>query len=563
MSKKARNINKNKFNVIDLILIISPFLCGLMPLWSLCILGVSSLIGIAYNLHKNSHIRLPKGLSIYLILLYLISPLLTEFFAIDKGMNLLGFFKNIPIILFIVLLSQYDEDEDAKNRHFYNIAISCSISVLTSLFLMLFWIDALYDNNRLQGIFFYANSYGLFLLIGLLTLLFRSEKKWHDYLMMLILIIGIILTNSRAIIVMTPILIIASIFFNKQNLKSSLATLSAFILLFVGAYTISNMEKRVSTDMISSSEFTSRLIYYNDTTSMIIKNPLGLGYEGFWYNQAKEQTGVYDSKFVHSSILQVALDYGIIPTIVLIVLLGITFFNKKQTAFSRIIMIAILGHSIIDIDLEFIYFILIISLFIEYKTIQIGAKKMTYALCSILSILFIWLMIGDIYYNVGMKTNSKNKTTYLKNAESIIPFHTDNLQEILYNTTNETEQLKYASKILKYNKNVSGAYEALRNDYIKDNNFEDAIKCEESRVSLNKYKIYTYVDYADTLIKAHNYYKDESKKKECLEKIINIEKMIKNTLDETNPLCYKTIHPPELDIPSELETLIEKCKNTL
>ena len=73
--------------------------------------------------------------------------------------------------------------------------------------------------------------------------------------------------------------------------------------------------------MTSSSEFVSRLIYYEDSLSMIAKHPLGLGYEGFWYNQAKEQTGVYSSKYVHSSILQVGLDYGIAPTIALFIIL--------------------------------------------------------------------------------------------------------------------------------------------------------------------------------------------------------------------------------------------------
>jgi hypothetical protein len=153
-----------------------------------------------------------------------------------------------------------------------------------------------------------------------------------------------------------------------------------------------------------------------------------------------------------------------------------------------------------------------------------------------------------------------------KNAVRVLPFHTEALQELLYSTTNVEEQLKYANLTLKYNKNVSGAYEAIRNEFVKDNKFMEAIEIEEKRVALNKYDMYSYLLYAKLLSDGIAYYEkneDKDKVEIILSKVVNIEKMIKDTIDKTNPLCYKTIHVPELEIGDELRRFIDGAKERL
>ena len=554
MAKKSKpNI---KYNLIDILLFLTPFLYGLFPIWSLCLLGIVCVIGIIYKFSKEKRLLVPKGPKVYLLIIYLISFLFTEFVAVDKGMNLLAFIKNIPILLFIILLAQYDNNEEEKNRHLYMVSISSTISVLFSLFLMLIPNSGVYLDNRLHGIFYYANSYGLFLLVGAIILFLKKERKWYDYLMLAVLFVGIILTNSRAIIIMTLVFSIASLFFNKHRIKSAISAIVCFIIMFIGAYFVFNMEKRVSTEMLGSSEFISRIIYYEDSAKLISSHPLGLGYEGFWYEQAKEQTGIYDARFVHSSLIQVCLDVGIIPAVVLIVLLFLIFFDKKQTAISRIIMLAILGHSLIDIDLEYIYFILIITLFMNNDTVVVASKKIIYAVSVPLLCILSWIFLGDTLFYVKE----------YKTAIEIIPFHSDALQEVLYSTSAKDEQLEYANKVLKYNQNVSGAYEALRNKALEDNKFDEAISNEEKRLSLNKYKIDNYLSYTSLLTEAINYYNNNNEPEkaiDCVKKIVNIETSINNVLSNTNPLCFKTIHTPELDIPEELQSLIDYSKEIL
>ena len=69
--------------------------------------------------------------------------------------------------------------------------------------------------------------------------------------------------------------------------------------------------------------------------------------------------------------------------------------------------------------------------------------------------------------------------------------------------------------------------------------------------------------YADFLTKGINYYHQkhmDTEEKIFCQKMIEIEEIINRVLAETNPLAYKTIHPPELEVNDGLKELIEKAK---
>lgn len=570
MSKKKnnQNIRSRKLDYVDILLFMAPFLTGLFSIWSLALFSVLCLSGIMYKVIKNKKIIIPTGKNIVFILIYLLGFLIVEFCAVDKGMNMLAFFKNLTILFFIILCLQFEtakENNDVnlkankfKDRFRY-IPYSACITVIISLLLMINPASTVFDNDRLQGIWNYANSYGLFLLIGVFILANKEKLTLKDYCVFAILFVGIILTNSRAIIILTFITIGTCIFTNKTNFKKIIALAICFALLFGGVYLFSNMEKRVNKDMLESSELVTRLLYYNDAIRIIKDHPLGIGYDGWYYKQVEIQTGVYDTKFVHNSILQVLLDVGIVPTIALFLMLAMTFFSKEQNAFSRIIMILILGHSLIDIDLEYMYFILIITMFIDFNKSEIKINKYKNLIICSMSLLAIWyfmIFISDACY----------KSKAYKDAVAIIPFHTEAIQEVLYDVTSKEEQLEYAQKALKYNKIVSGAYEALSNDLQEKGEYIDALEMEETRLGYNKYSMYNYMVYADFLTKGVEFYSKTNRidnEKIFLEKIIEIETTINNVLNNTDPLCYKTIHVPEIEVNDDLQSLISMAKMRL
>ncbi|MBQ9280525.1 MAG: O-antigen ligase family protein [Clostridia bacterium] len=499
---------------------------------------------------KNGKLILPKGRNIICISIYVFSYAIVQFYAVDKGMNILAFFKNLTIILFIILYLQFD---DNQNRRLKMIPYSASVSVLLSLFLVLFEHSGVWMNGRLQGIFYYANSYGLFLLLGVFVLANEEKITWKNVVMFLILFVGIVLTNSRAIILLTVLALVVSIFTNKNNFKGILAITICFLALFIGVYLLSNMEKRVDSNMLGSSEFITRLLYYKDALSMIKDNPFGYGYEGWYYKQVEVQTGVYDTKYVHNSILQVALDVGIIPMIVLFVMLVFHFFDKRQTTFTRMMALLILGHSLIDFDLEYLYFIMILILLIDFEKMEMTKNKIQTTCLAVLMCGYFYVFLGDVSFAVG------DYFTAIK----ILPFHTEAIQEILYNVTTKEEQLKYANMSLQYNPNISGAYEALSNDLQSKQEYEEALKYEKKRLSLNKYTVYNYLTFADFLSKGIQYYsanEESDKLQEFLKEVVGIEERINDILAKTNPLCYQTIHTPNLELPEQIQEFIEEAK---
>ena len=548
-------------NLIRALLFIAPFLTGLLSEWSLYLFGILCICAIVHKVFKNGKIVLPLGKNIIFVLVYLLSFLIVQIYAVDKGMNLFAFFKNLVILLFILLFAQYDHENDNKacDRFYEIVPYSAVFSVILCLLLMLIPNSNVFYNNRLQGIFYYANSYGLFLLIGLYVLFNKDEYQVKDYVTFIILFIGIILTNSRAIIIMSLLMMVFKVCWDKKEIKRRLLIILSFIILFCGFYFFSNLEKRVDTDMLQSSELITRLLYYNDAVKMIKDNPWGYGYEGWYYKQCELQTGVYDTKYVHNSVLQLMLDVGFIPAILLIFMLISSFFEKKQTTFSRVLMILILGHSLIDIDLEYIYFILLLVPLINFNYKEIDTKKKMPLLISCLG------LTGFFYFIIFMSDSFYELKDY-KNAISIIPFHTEAIQEILYTVAEKEEQLKYAELALKYNKNISGAYEAKINKLVEENEYMDAIELEEKRLSLNKYKMINYIQYAKLLSDGIEFYGNEKKTEEqriIVNKVAEIESKINDVLEKTNPLCYKTIHIPDLELPAELQRFINTAKNSL
>lgn len=55
-----------------------------------------------------------------------------------------------------------------------------------------------------------------------------------------------------------------------------------------------------------------------DAFVMMIKQPFGIGYDGFFWKQGSVQTGVYNTKFVHNDFLQMGLEYGVVFLVVVL-----------------------------------------------------------------------------------------------------------------------------------------------------------------------------------------------------------------------------------------------------
>lgn len=520
-------------------------------------LSLFSVISIYFVCRKKKKIAIPVGLLIVLLLLYNFSFIVVENWAIDKGMNIIGFMKSLFLVNFIVLMIQNNNYKETIDK-FRLLPYSAVVSVIISIVLAIISNDVFFLNNRLQGVFLYANSYGLFLLICLLILLQKAEVSGSRLGMAIVIMIGILLTNSRAIILLTILFMCIEILLTneRKNKKRIIILMLSFCLAFVGMYKLLNFEKRVNSEMFQSSEFLTRLLYYSDALKMIEKKPYGYGYMGWYYAQATEKTAVYDTKYVHNSVLQFMLDVGVIPTILIIILICLIFFQKGQNSFNRMLLILIIGHSMIDIDLEYLVFIAIILGMVRYETKEYTFSNMKKNVVRL-------IIVINYIFHLGTLAFICEDYTF---ASYIIPFYTDAIQEELYSATNKNIQLKLGEKSLNYNKYVSGGYEALENYYLEHCDYGNASICALKRVKLNKYDIEIYEEYVMLLNEALDYYRENNDKDRCYEyanKIMNVEQLISDVLIKTNPMAYKVKHVPNLEISCNMLEVMKKSKNII
>ncbi len=532
-------MSRNKtIDLISVLIFIAPLLMGCLDLWAISILAISCIIGIIIKAKQNKKIILPKDFKFVLLCIYVFSFLVVQFYAVDKGMNLIGFFKSFTIIIFILLCMQYDERTKQKAIQ----KIPCS--ALTSLILSVCFLGVgnVFLNNRLHGIFLYANAYALFLILGIIILLLKDEVKIKDFIIALILFIGVIFTNSRAVIILGVLSILFCGIYNKKSRKKVLFATVILAVVLILIYTFSGIEKRISLDMFKSGEVTLRVVYYKDALKMIAENPFGYGSYGYMYKQADIQTTTYDTMYVHSSILQVILDVGIIPMIALLLLLIIIFFEKKQSVLNRMLLFLIVGHSLIDIDMEYMFFVYLISMMIEFKSFEFKKSKVINVVCWVILISYIFLFVGGLAF----------RTKDYELAYVTVPFYTKAMEEELYTTKSYDKQIEMAKKIYPLNKNISGVYEALSNEAKNDENYEKALEYEKARLILNKFYMEDYLLYLDFLEESYEYNIEKND-------VENAEKYKKEILNLENTFYeYTKESPTKVEFPNEIKEYIKK-----
>ncbi len=284
----------------------------------------------------------------------------------------------------------------------------------------------LYQGIRIFGNIGYANSYAVLLLIGLYLNKLREEDKLTD-IIETILFIGLLFTGSRTTLILSIIYIIYKVYRDKKynNTKiilslepialgtvlyvilDKLRLIAIFILPLVLIFYIliknlkfkdklyyalgvlliiilflsnSNTFNRLKNIKLSNGTFQERLVYYEDSINSIIKHPFGNGINMFQYKQFDNATAFYDVKYIHSSYLQVGYDTGIINLIIFlaVILIGLYKIFKSNNVDKNYLILAyltILLHSILDFDLSFSTFPVILVMLVVLGDIEVLDKK--------------------------------------------------------------------------------------------------------------------------------------------------------------------------------------------
>ena len=578
-----------------------------------------SIIFLIFILNKKKLLIDTTIISLFFIQILISS--VSIFTGINKNEALYGLLRNyFYLIVFIMVLNLEKENDEQVKSHvnmlnvlFYSGTYISIINIANLLFTIK--TDGF---SRFELVIPYANTLAVFLLLSSVagfSLLKYSNNKPIIKAGIFIIALALIFSFSRAVWVIA--IIIFSVYLIKQysqelKTKSFLIKISGSLLLMIIIVLISGIGKelvlRIKSIGISAPELVVRFAYYKDALK-IIKDYLlpGTGVGGWNSIQYQYQTVLYSTKYVHSSILQFGLDYGIWGIMVFLLNIIILFkyfikINKKETSnmnsisvYAFLSCLIILVHSMFDIDFEFpvipawfwasmamlsIYSNNATEISLKFTNIK-RFKTILSGITLIIIIILTPVMISQFYYTAGNKAFEREKYNdakqYFENAVKYNPIFADayymtgETLRTIYTKNNSGETLKssitFYDKAQKLNKYYPIYSARKAYVYTTLQLYENAMEEYEKLISLQPLVIDYYEKLAEILmIKAKEYSNvgDKEKETKIYYKILDIEKDIINARKKIAPYSYKIKHNENIMEPSQsLLNNINMIKNKL
>lgn len=316
----------------------------------------------------------------------------------------------IPLLclMFRMLIPRYTVDAKALCQKIIKVSFYIAVLAIVLCIYKSFKSERLL---RLKFPFQYANASGIF--FGVMFILARycefSWAKKRQYIFFL----GLILTQSVGSIGVT---VIAEICLSK-NLKRTLMILG---VLIVGAVFLKGRVYQ------SIGTFIERFLQMHDGIRCVADNPFfGIGAGRWELFKNIYQTGFYQAKEMHSSIVEIAVasgSVGILLFISSIVVLLKTFHFENKAYLTGILMF--IGHSCLDFTLSFLAFGFIIMVLIscgedKKQEVIIFNKPSAIACACVMTSVFFVLSIGMYQMNrLDSLDLSKKYSQYTKYYEN-------------------------------------------------------------------------------------------------------------------------------------------------
>lgn len=557
--------DKKLFNNIDFLKIFvffSPLLFGGFHVWTAAAFtGLLCLYICTVSVEQYKNNKLKIGISLLSLLLLPVSYLTVSLWAVDSGTAVYGFVKLLPVALFGLIVSGYDEK---KKRELIEVVpysavamgvLSYALSFIPQL--SVYFLVA----ERLGGFFQYPNSFALYCLAGMIILLTKQSLKLPQWLAVALLVGIIFLSGSRTVFVFLVASVLILLFKLKAKNKVGLLVIFGVALLtsIIVVVLTDNIQTvgRFLTISLESSTLLGRLLYYKDALPVILKNPFGLGYYGYYFSQTSFQTGVYSVVFAHNDILQLLLDIGWLPSLLFFFALGASFFSKKTEFYQKLLMLVILGHSFFDFDLQFVSVFLLLIFTMDFELCRISDFKVRRAAVKTVAVL---LVAVSVYFGA---VNSLSLLSKYEEAYKLYPGDTE-AQLYLMTSAEDTEKsVAYADSIISKNKFVALAYDVKANEAYEKGDVLTMIEYKQKALDCSLYNINEYNDFGYKLISVIALYKkmgDEKSAEYCEEKLVEVAQQLEAVRANTSALAWEINDKPQLDLAPEIAEYIEGLK---
>lgn len=522
-----------------------------------CILCVAMGIFLFLRCRREKKLHIPKDLLTLSVLVLSCAYGIVSLWAVDKGMAFIGFFKFLPLPLFLLCRSQEKKESKLLSLLPFIGAVMTVISLLGML------IPGTKDffsvADRLAGFFQYPNTFAVFLLVCQLLLFEKASKKWWDYLTAAILLGGILYTGSRTAFVIAvaangAMLLVTS----KKKLFSLLALAGAALCagLVIFLFRENPVIGRYLRFSLTESTFAGRLLYMQDSLPLLLKHPFGMGYMGYSYIQQSVQTGLYTVAFVHNDWLQLLLDIGWLPALFFIAALGRWFFKKDVPLSRKVIVSSLCLHALMDFDLQYIGMFLLLL-----KLTETGCAKKTVKLkAAPVAAGAVAVAVGALYMGISLSLSAFGLYSA---SVALYPGNTVSNLRLLEQATEVAEADRIADRILKTNKSFYAPYSAKAKYAFSQGDFAVVIENKQKAFKANPFGYEEYEEYCRMLITGISLYEQGGDTKSaavCRKELKNTLALLEGNEKKLSKLGKAIEDQPVTGLPGDIVDYIQALK---
>ena len=531
------------FRAMAILLIVYPFNGGLYApwQWGVALLCNGTLLTLVWI--STKHIRLLSSpVSAMFLAVMAVGAVCNLKIGLDPDASWMGMLRLCGWMLFALLVLQWPLEQ--RRRLLMCVPVSGAVAVAVSLLAGLnpVWRPFFYEAGRLAGPFQYANSFALFLLIGLMML----PSAWPRWLwggIALLLLFGIVATGSRSGLILLVLWFAFALVRHHQAcrvlpLLGIIAIAGIALALWNDGWVFARFLKTNSLSTVWG-----RLLYNKDGIRLLLQRPLGVGYLGWFYLQRMIQTGVYNVRYVHNDWLQMALDYGLPAALAL---LGLVIWRLRKGVLCPMAAVCIALHCLLDPDLEFqclmFFWILALTPCTEVPARPLRHPLVPCLFAGIAMLLILPRTAADISYHFGGNLASR-----------LSPADTEYATQQMLQASTLSQAAEQARVILDRNAFVPIAWQILAEDSLSRGAYEDMATAQRQAVLLLKYDQTVYDEAMDRLQIAQQMGWDENSD---LEQKIWLLDFCDATLDSTDSLGWVLRDVPEIGFPESTKLLL-------
>lgn len=513
---------------------------------------------LLWAVHRERKLAISFDVGTTMAALLTISYLFTVIWAVDRGMAFLGFFKAAWVFLFLLGVQWLcpDSREKILTMVAYIGVAQCLISFVG--YFIPYLQEHLYVNHRLGGFFQYPNTFAVFLLAGVIILCEKEKMTAWDYVFTAVLMVGIGMTGSRTVFVLT-VLVYLIVLIHRKNAGLLVEGIVFAVLLGIVLFVSKDAASigRITTFSLKESTFVGRLLYVVDALPVLLKHPFGMGYLGYYYIQNEIQTGVYTVRYIHNDWLQIGLDIGWIPQVLYGVAIVKTWISKSVNIRNKMILAVLFLHGLFDFDAQYMFIFLIILLIMSeaewewiperYQTLRV--RKNTWA--AVVAV----FGVAAIYLTIPLMA------AYLEHPDIAVkwyPWYTEEQLKLLSKSEDVDEVDAMADKILAQNDTCALAYQAKATVAYCYDDYANMIQWQKEAIARDYFNYDVYVDYASMLYDGAEQLGDTDPElaQECIDELKNIPDYLKEAQSKVSRLGTMIDEQPQLSVDDTLSELL-------